>query len=52
MAYVDCDCYSLPCEHNPRGNDLAQSKPNGDPIEPPEAPPVAPAAEEPSTNKE
>ncbi len=31
---VDCDCYSYPCEHNPRGMDLAESKPNGEPLAP------------------
>jgi hypothetical protein len=28
---VECDCPSYPCEHNPRGNDLAQSEPDGSP---------------------
>ncbi len=28
---IECDCPSYPCEHNPRGNDLAQSNPDGNP---------------------
>lgn len=27
-----CDCPSYPCEHNPRGMDLAESRPTGEPV--------------------